>query len=229
MSHTRSRTIRLAAVAAVVGGLSLFSGGAALADTGDQDAAYVVSNGQTNLAEITIGQLALDRSSDDDVLMLAKMTYDDHTAALAKLTDLAEAQGYDLPDAPSPKQQADAAALKAADDGEFDLLYAQVQVAGHQLSIANTEAEIANGSDPEVVAYAQWYLPVAQHHLEMALDTLVSLGGSPSSVPAGSAGLAAPTSEGTLALEVGVGVLGAALVAGGGVLLARRRRVTSGV
>lgn len=220
------RGAALAALTAVVtlGGASAASAAAA---PSDQDLAYITSNGQTNLAEITIGAIALDRGSNAQTLELATMTVADHTAALAKLTTVAGDLGVDLPDAPSAEQQAQAATLKSVQDSAFDATYAQIQVAGHQKSVASTQKEIAEGTDETVVAYATGYLPVAQHHLMMAEEALAAAGGAPAAVPAGSAGLLGTSDGSGQPVVWALGVAGLALVGGGAVALRRRERANA--
>lgn len=191
------------------------------------DLTYLQKNAQTNLAEITLGTIVLSRSQSDAALGLARKTKSDHEAALAKLQTVADSLKVTLPTAPSPAQQADAAKLKNASDSVFDITYAQIQVAGHQLSIADTNTELSAGSDQSVQAFASYYLPVAQMHLTMATDLLTSLGGSaPSAVPAGSGGAGATTSPATLAAELILGVLGLALIGVAFTLVSRRRRIS---
>ena len=191
------------------------------------DLTYLQKNAQTNLAEITLGTIAQSRAQSDAALELAQKTKADHEAALAKLQTVADNLDVTLPTAPNPAQQADAAKLKSVSDEAFDLTYAQIQVVGHQLSIADTNTELSAGSDESVQGFASYYLPVAQMHLTMATDLLSSLGGSvPSAVPAGSGGAGATTSPATLAAELALGVLGMALIGVAFTLVSRRRRVS---
>ena len=108
------------------------------------------------------------------------------------------------------------------DDAAFDLTYAQIQVAGHQKSIASTNTEISTGTDPAVVGYANGYLPVATMHLQMAQDALTELGGTPTAVPAGSGGLAATTPGSTVGWQALLGLIGLLSIAGGMLILRRR-------
>ena len=155
------------------------------------------------------------------------MTIADHKAAMAKLTTVAKTLGVTLPTAPNAEQQAQAATLKATSTDAFDLAYSEIQVAGHQKSIANTDTEIAGGADQTVKDYATYYLPVAQMHLTMAQSAVTNLGGTPGEVPAGTGGQAATTSGTTEGVEIGLLVVGGALLVGSGVVLARRRRVAT--
>lgn len=209
------------AALAVAGAAVLGAAGSAAADTNDQDATFITANAQTNLAEITLGQLALDRAQYDSTRELAQMTLTDHQAALAKLQGVAADLGVTLPDAPNAEQQSQAALLQSVDTADFDAAYAQIQVAGHQKSIASTNAELSGGSDASVLAYAEGYLPVATHHLEMAQDVVAEVG-APTSVPAGSGGLVGTTATSTLVLQGLLMVVGL-LALGVGVAGLRRR------
>jgi putative membrane protein len=210
------------AVLAVSATLSISGAGMAAAAPSSQDTDYITTNGQTNLAEITIGQLALERAQNDATRALAQMTLTDHQAALAKLQAVAAQLGVAVPTEPSPEQKQNAATLQAVDDAAFDLTYDQIQVAGHQKSIAGTNQEIAAGSDPSVVGYAQGYLPVATMHLQMAQDALAEVGGTPAAVPAGTGGMAATTTSSTVGLQGILGLIGLLAIVAGMLILRRR-------
>lgn len=189
-----------------------------------QDTAFLQANAQTNLAEIALGNLALEKSQHQQTRNLATTTLRDHQAAQANLQTLADQLGVTLPTAPNPTQQKAAAMLRAEAGTQFDLDYAMVQVVGHRASIADTNAEINHGSTRDVISYAHGYLPVATMHLQMAESLQADLGGTPTAVPAGNGGMAA-------AATGSVNRTGVALSMGGALLLmlamftAFRRRV----
>jgi putative membrane protein len=139
------------------------------------DAKFMRGNAHVDLAEITIGNIALARSDNAVVRDLATTTIGDHQVALAKLTALAAEVGVTLPDQPNTSQRNVAARLSSVAPEKFDLLYVQVQIAGHLGSIAATRTEIADGTSPEVIAFAKAYLPVAEMHLKMARHALRDL------------------------------------------------------
>jgi putative membrane protein len=211
------------AVIAISAALSVSGASVAVAAPSSQDTDYITANGQTNLAEITIGQLALQRAQNDATRDLAQMTLTDHRAALTKLQGVAAQLGVPVPTEPNAEQKKNAATLESVDDGSFDLTYSQIQVAGHQKSIAATNQEISAGSDPAVIDYAKGYLPVATMHLQMAQDALAASGGTPSAVPAGSGGLAAPTSGQTQLWQSLLGLAGLLAMVGGLLLLRSQR------
>jgi putative membrane protein len=217
------KIITVGATVAVLATSAIIGAGAAQAAPSSQDSAFLADNEQTNLAEQTIGAIALQRGQDSATKDLAQKTVTDHQAAQAKVTGVAQALSVTLPTTPNATQQAQAAQLKAVSTSGFDLAYAQIQVAGHQLSIANTQKEISSGSDPSAIAYAQYYLPVAQMHLQMAQAEVSALGGDPNAVPAGTGGTAASGNTDHRGWEIGIGS-GAVLIALGFGLLARSRR-----
>ncbi len=189
------------------------------------DTTFMTANEQTNLAEITLGNLALTRSSSSAVRGLAQKTVSDHKVAQAKLKGVATKLNVTLPSAPNATQRAQAAQLKGLSGASFDQLYLRNQVAGHKLSITGTNKEISSGSSMTVVGYAKGYLPVAQMHLKMAqTDLAASSGGGPGSVKAGSGGAAATNSGTDLGLGWTAGAAGLAVLGGAALFVDRRRR-----
>ncbi|MHA3702674.1 DUF4142 domain-containing protein [Jatrophihabitans sp. YIM 134969] len=229
MSRPTTSLLSAGAVLALTAGATLAFGAAPASAAPNQvDGTFLVANEQTNLAEITIGTLALQKATTSEVRDLATMTVNDHKAAQTKVLAVAKALGVTLPTAPNSTQQAQAAQLQAASGSAFDVTYAQIQVAGHQLSLSDTDTELSGGSDPSVKSYATSYKPVVTMHLQMAQSAVTALGGTPGSVPAGTGGQAATTSGTTEGVAVGLVVVGGvALVGAGGFLVARRRRVTA--
>ena len=215
--------------------LTLGVGGSALAAApvgaaaapGAVDSTFMAKNAQTDLAEITIGKIAQSRGQSAAAKDLAEKTMSDHVSALAKLKTLAASMSVTLPTAPNAAQMADAAKLQSVSVDQFDLTYAQVQIAGHQLSIADTNTELASGTNAATKDYAGGYLPVAQMHLTMAQDLLSSVGGSnPTAVPAGTGGMGATTSAAARTAQLVIGALGLLLIAFAATVTTRRRRLS---
>jgi putative membrane protein len=134
------------------------------------DRTFARKNEQTNLAEIALGKLALDRSHRPGVRHLARVTIKNHRTAKARLMRVAAKDGITLPKRPSKTQRAAARMLQNAT--AFNRKYLRVQIQGHKLSIAQTRKELRSGNNTRVQTYAKWYLPVAQMHLRMAQRNL---------------------------------------------------------
>jgi putative membrane protein len=140
-----------------------------------QDVQFLQGNARTDLAEITIGKLALLKAQHADTKMMAKGTISDHTKALAKLKAVAKTLDVALPSSPGTVQKAAAAKLMAVPAAQFDKTYDNIQITGHVESIAHTKTEIVVGKDAAVIAFAKYYLPVAEKHLRMARADLAAL------------------------------------------------------
>jgi putative membrane protein len=214
-------------VAGVFAAVTMAGVGVAQAAPSTQDTTFLADNEQTNIAEQSIGALAEQRGQDSGTKSLAQMTSSDHKVAQGKVTAVAKALAVTLPTAPNPTQLAQAAQLKSVSASAFDLTYAQIQVSGHELAVANTQKEISAGSDSSAIAYAKSYLPVAQMHLQMAQAEVAALGGSPTGVPAGTGGMAATGSADRLGWELGIGAGAVILAVGAGVLVRSRRRTAA--
>jgi putative membrane protein len=169
-------TAAIALTAALGTGTAVIAAGAAEAATvapatvrpSAQDVTWMKTNAQTDLAEIALGKLAMAKSHNTDLLMVAKVTLDNHEAALAKLKVVARKEGVALPAEPNAEQRATAAKLKTFPVTRFNLNWDTNEILGHKLSIKQTDAEISKGSAGAVTGFAKYYLPVAKMHLAMA-------------------------------------------------------------
>jgi putative membrane protein len=188
----------------------------------EQDRQFLMQNTQTNLAEISLGEVAQQQATRAEVRDYAEMLVADHQRVLEQVRTLAERVGMDLPDSPNEMQLRHAEEVKSHSAEGFDEAYLNVQVEGHMKSVSNTETEISSGSSPEVIELANTYLPIAQRHLAGARQLL---GQVPEGVNAGTGGLL-PTGAGTPAVAGLLGLAGLAVL-GYGVVLIRRARTRS--
>src|SRR5262249_25867478 len=146
------------------------AGAQSIADTAplsQQDQTFLTQNAQTDQAEITVGQLAQQRGSTQEIRQLGQTFMSDHQQALSKVQGIAQNANVTLPNSPDPAQQQQAEQLKSASGPEFDQTYLQNEIKGHQTSIENTQKEIQSGTDQQVIDFAKSSLPVAQQHLQM--------------------------------------------------------------
>jgi putative membrane protein len=82
---------------------------------------------------------------------MAEMLVQDHTAANAKLSKIAEAKGWPLP-AP---QAAAPAARGHVRSGSFDDKWTAEMIAGHERSVALYRAQAQGGEDQDLRKYAR--------------------------------------------------------------------------
>jgi len=230
-TRTITRTLSAIGALALTGtGLALGTGVAHAADlkaTGvsTQDKTFVVSNAQSNLAEITLGKLGNQRAQSARVKELASVTLRDHLRLQEELKKAASSGGYQLPTQPNTMQRATAAQLENTPAAAFDLAYSTAELKGHVLAIAAAGSETQLGSDSAVKAYATDYIPVATMHRNMASGDVAALDGQiPRSVAAGTGGLAANDSDSSAPWTFGIaGGLALAAVSGTSIVARRRR------
>jgi putative membrane protein len=110
---------------------------------------------QTNHAELALGQLALQRAGSDEVKQMARKMVDRHTELEAQLAALARARGVADPPVSSPEDQATYDRLAGLSGAEFDGAFKKVVGDIHTQELAMHRAELKDGSDAELKAFAQ--------------------------------------------------------------------------
>jgi putative membrane protein len=213
------RALAAAGCGTLAAALVVAGAGPAGAQPNDQDTTWMAAAHQSNLAEIAAGNAAVEQASTQEVKDLGQMFVDMHTQLDADLTAAAEELGVELPGAPTPEQEAALADVTANEGAAFDTAWIAQQQGSHRTTLAATQTELAEGSDPTVLALAEAATPVVEQHLA-ELDALA--GGAPSAVPAGSGGQAATSSDSSAtSAAVPAALAGATVLAAG--LVARRR------
>jgi putative membrane protein len=132
------------------------------------DANFINTVGMGGHAEVKFGELAQSRATRADVRAFAAQMVSDHTAAGNELSALARQKQMTPPDDMDLNHRAKYDQLSNTYGTEFDRVYMEGQVEDHTATVAAFQNEITNGSDADVKAFAQKYLPTIQHHLEMA-------------------------------------------------------------
>ncbi|HEV7372975.1 DUF4142 domain-containing protein [Arenibaculum sp.] len=128
------------------------------------DQAFLTQAAYGGLAEVALGQLAMQRAASPDVRAFGQRMVEEHSRANAELVVLAEAKGMTPPTAPDEGRQAVVAALAALEGAEFDRQYLQQQLAEHQLAVALYDAEASGGTDPDVRTFASRWTPALRDH-----------------------------------------------------------------
>ena len=151
--------------------LALVGGSSARAQTdtvSDQDKTFLKGQQETNIAEVALGKVAIERATTATVRELATKLMADHQKVMELNRALSEKLGLPVPDQPSAEQQATGDKVKAQTGAAFDAAYVAAQVEGHTKSISKAQQEISSGSHPDVKAFATDYAPKAQMHLQHA-------------------------------------------------------------
>jgi putative membrane protein len=132
------------------------------------DSMFMTHAAADGMAEMQMGQMALQKSSDPKVKELAQRIVDDHTAANAKLRLLAQQKQVTLPTAPMKDAQDKAATINSMDGTKFDQAWTTAMVDDHQKAVKLFSDETTQTQDAEVKTFAQATLPTLKSHLEMA-------------------------------------------------------------
>ncbi len=158
-----------AAKAADSSGVSTKGQDSKLSDS-DQDLMQEIT--QANLAEIGNAQLALDKSDDAEVKRFAQQMLDDHTAAQADLTKLAQDKGgIELPTQPNARQKMEHDDLSAMSGKDFDKAYMKrAGVKDHTKVHALLEQAEKKAEDKDLQAYISDTKETVADHLRMAKD-----------------------------------------------------------
>ena len=156
---------KLALAAAGVLGLAATQSMAALSKADQTFAEKAAAGG---LAEVSMGQLAQQNGSSDQVKQLGGQMVTDHTKANQELQQIAQNENVTLPTEPDSKDQAVQKRLGDLKGTAFDSAYSKDMVRDHKQDIADFRKEARSGQDPALKAFAQKTLPVLQEHLRMA-------------------------------------------------------------
>lgn len=132
--------------------------------------AFLQRAAEINIGEIQLGKLAEAKGNNPAVKDFGKRMIQDHTAAQAKLVELAKQQGVTLPKGPGEQAKNFRHELTSSSGARFDKLYMQHMLSGHKNAIMAFENVIEHGQDQAIKSYAEQVLPVIQDHVRMAED-----------------------------------------------------------
>jgi len=139
---------------------------AAFAAGSTPDAKFYKEAAEGGMAEVQLGQLAQEKSSDAKVKEFGSLMVTDHSAANDKLKALAASKNVDLPSSPSVGEMAEKAKLEVLSGTTFDKSYIKGMVKDHKEDIAMFEKEAHSGKDPDARAFAVATLPTLKMHLK---------------------------------------------------------------
>lgn len=131
-----------------------------------------------SMAEIMAGNVALERSQNEQVRQFAQQMIADHTASTTELQTLAAGKNVTLPTAVSDDRRSDIDKLRARTGNDFDRDFMRMMVKDHERMARLFERESERGTDADAKAFAAKNLPVIQNHLTMARSLSDSLRGN---------------------------------------------------
>ncbi|MBA2621570.1 MAG: DUF4142 domain-containing protein [Acidobacteria bacterium] len=132
------------------------------------DAKFMMMAATSDMNEIGLSNMALQKSTNDDVKKMAQMMVDDHTKASDELKPIAASKNVVLPASMDAKHQAMMTKMQAMSGEAFDRAYIKAMVKDHQKAVKMFTKESTGGKDADARAFATKTLPVLQSHLTMA-------------------------------------------------------------
>ena len=143
--------------------LSKTSAGVTVADT-----TFLKKAASGGIAEVELGQLAVERASNPDVKQFAQRMVNDHTKANSQLKQVAAEEHIRLPQGLSARDKAIKDALAKLSGDDFDRAYMKDMVQDHRQDVAEFERESKSTQDPAVKGFAMQTLPTLRDHLKEA-------------------------------------------------------------
>jgi putative membrane protein len=164
-------------VGQAAGGQSSQGGQAAGAAVPGADKKFAMMVAQTDLAEIELGNMALQKSTNPQVKQIAQKLVDDHTKTSTAMKEIAAKKGLTVPTETDAKHKALATKLQGESGQDFDKDFLNANSKDHHKVVQAFQKESSNGKDPDIKQFAAQFLPAIQEHTTM-IDQAKGQGGS---------------------------------------------------
>ena len=140
------------------------------------DKMFAMKAAQGGIFEVSSSQIALNKTHNKQVMMVARRMVKEHSAANMELKTVAQDKGMTLPSETDPMHKAVIAKLHRQSGTAFDKTYMASQEAAHAATVKLFQMEIASGQDKDVTAFASKNLPEIEDHTKMIFQVGSNLG-----------------------------------------------------
>lgn len=134
------------------------------------DKEFVSKAGMGGLAEVQMGNVALQKAQHADVKAFAQRMVTDHGNANTELQTLATNKGLAVPAELDSDHKGAVDHLNGLSGAEFDKAYMQHMVEDHVKTVADFETASSSAGDGDVRGWATKTLPTLQDHLKQARE-----------------------------------------------------------
>lgn len=134
----------------------------------DADKDFTKTAMEGSNGEVTLGQLAEQKSNSADVKHFGEKMVTDHQKLNEDMTPVAQGMGITPPSGTSISDKAEEAKLKMMSGDSFDKAYIKEMVEDHRKDLAQFRKEAASAADPDLKKAAQHGVTVISEHLRMA-------------------------------------------------------------
>jgi len=133
----------------------------------EADAKFTTQAAVGGMAEVELGKLALEKSSNPQVKEFATMMVKDHGMANTELMAIAKQKNITLPSTVDDDHKKKMDDLSKKTGADFDKAYVSDMVDGHKSTLKLMEDESKDGKDADLKSFATKTAPVVQSHLVM--------------------------------------------------------------
>lgn len=134
-----------------------------------QDRNFAISSSQLLNAQISMGQLAVDKGQDDSVLDFGRLILKDNTASKTELTGILDSKKVEFSDDISAEMQTKYNELALLQGKAFDKAFINFQISNLDKSISMFENQIDNGQNFTIKGYATKTLDTFKSHKKEAI------------------------------------------------------------
>ncbi|MBS7253527.1 DUF4142 domain-containing protein [Flavobacterium branchiicola] len=134
----------------------------------EDDSEFLVDQAEINLAEIEIGKLAQQKSTNAEVKKFGKMLVDEHTKSASGVSTLAKAKNFTLPTSLTEEGQDEYNKLSEKSGVDFDKKFADMMIDGHEKAIDKLQKASKDATDEDVRMWASNNIAGLTAHLEHA-------------------------------------------------------------
>ena len=165
--------MRKSSLLVAVAMIALFAVPSVFADMSRKDKKFMEKAAAGGTAEVTVGKLATEQASMDEVKKFGQMMVDDHSKVNKELGDFAKSREVDLKDGMeegTKDAQKMTVKLEKKMGSDFDKAYLDAMVDDHEKDVKEFEDAVKNCDDAVLKDWAAKTLPTLKQHLQMAKD-----------------------------------------------------------
>ena len=133
----------------------------------EADAKFTTQAAVGGMAEVELGKMALEKSSNPQVKEFATMMVKDHGMANTELMAIAKQKNITLPSTVDDEHKKKMEDLSKKTGADFDKAYVSAMVDGHKSTLKLMEDESKDGKDADLKSFATKTAPIVQSHLVM--------------------------------------------------------------
>lgn len=156
--------------------LGLWSAAMAQETLRKPDAAFLKTAAVRQQSEIQLGQLAAERSENEQVKQFAQRMVQDHTKASQEIGKLAATLGLTLPEIQTDEQDKKTRKFSSLSGAAFDRAYIKHEMADHKKNVNEFAAKSKALKNPQVREWVSATLPVLKEHLSLAKGLAIKSG-----------------------------------------------------